>query len=59
MVSCFMYLKLFKKAFVKTLREKEDRLDREYYEKMDEADRFQRAARELEAEADKLEWESL
>ena len=35
------------------------RLDREYYEKMDEADRFERVARELEVEADRLAWESL
>ena len=36
----------------------EGRLDREYYEKMDEADKFEREARELEAEAARLEWES-
>ena len=46
------------KAAVRRLREEEERLDREYYGKMDEADKFEREARELEAEAARLEWES-
>ena len=43
---------------MRRLREEEERLDREYYGKMDEADKFEREARELEAEAARLEWES-
>ena len=46
------------KSAVRRLREEEGRLDREYYEKMDEADKFEREARQLEAEAARLEWES-
>ena len=41
---------------MRRLREEEERLDREYYGKMDEADKFEREARE--AEAARLEWES-
>ena len=38
---------------MRRLREEEDRLDREHCQK-----RFEREARELEAEAARLEWES-
>ena len=43
---------------MRRLREEEGRLDREYCEKMDEAERFEREARQLETEAARLEWES-
>ena len=52
------FQKYFLKAAVRRLREEEDRLDREHCQKMDEAERFEREARELEAEAARLEWES-
>ena len=44
-------------AEVRRLRQDEERLEREYYEKMDEADRFDREAAQLEMEAAQLERE--
>ena len=44
-------------AEVRRLRQDEERLEREYYEKMDEADRFDREAAQLEVEAAQLERE--
>ena len=44
-------------AEVRRLRQDEERLEREYYEKMDEADRFDREAAQLEEEAAQLERE--
>ena len=44
-------------AEVRRLRQDEERLEREYYEKMDEADRFDREAAQLEEEAAHLERE--
>ena len=44
-------------AEVRRLRQDEERLEREYYEKMDEADRFDREAAQLELEAAQLERE--
>ena len=44
-------------AEVRRLRQDEERLEREYYEKMDEADRFDREASQLEVEAAQLERE--
>ena len=44
-------------AEVRRLRQDEERLEREYYEKMDEADRFDREAVQLEVEAAQLERE--
>ena len=44
-------------AEVRRLRQDEERLEREYYEKMDEADRFEREAVQLEVEAAQLERE--
>ena len=45
-------------AEVRRLRQDEERLEREYYEKMDEADRFDREAAQLEVEAAQLEVEA-
>ena len=45
------FIKYFLKAVVRRLRDEEDRLDREHWEKMEEAERFER-------EAGELEWES-
>ena len=44
-------------AEVRRLRQDEERLEREYYEKMDEADRFDREAAQLEMQAAQLERE--
>ena len=44
-------------AEVRRLRQDEERLEREYTEKMDEADRFDREAAQLEVEAAHLERE--
>ena len=44
-------------AEVRRLRQDEERLEREYYEKMDEADRFDKEAAQLEMEAAQLERE--
>ena len=52
------FIKYFLKAVVRRLWDEEDMLDREHCQKMDEAERFEREARELEAEAARLEWES-
>ena len=40
---------------MRRLREEEGRLDREYHDKMDEADRLEREAGLLEVEAARLE----
>ena len=45
-------------AEVRRLRQDEERLEREYTEKMDEADRFDREAAQLEVEAAQLEMEA-
>ena len=46
------------RAHMRRFRQEEERLEREYHEKMDEAERFDREARELEEEAARLEREA-